>query len=98
MGGTERPYCQWQEISWSGQGTQVQPNQGRLQTWQLAEEEHSQREEETLDDCPRTLGEKTDNLGRCLGRNKSWIKPLFFLLFGLIPVGRGLVLRGSLHD
>merc|ERR1712158_131226 len=37
-----------QELSWPWQGTQVQPDQGRQQARQLAEEEQSEAEEEAI--------------------------------------------------
>merc|ERR1712172_397528 len=38
-----------QELSWSWQGSQVQPDQGRKQACQLAEEEQPQAQEEAID-------------------------------------------------
>merc|ERR1712080_545627 len=72
---------QWQEVSWSWKGTQVQPDQGSIQERELAEEEHSECEEEALDgDCPRTKG-RGPSLGHCLGRNIPWIKATLVFLF-----------------
>merc|ERR1712080_733283 len=48
-------YCCRQELSRPWQGTQVQPDQGRQQARQLAEEEQSEAEEEAIDcdlSCP----------------------------------------------
>merc|ERR1712051_344844 len=41
--------CRWQELPWPWKGTQVQPDQGRKQARQLAEEEQSEAEEEAID-------------------------------------------------
>merc|ERR1712083_96429 len=46
--GTSRTDCCRQELSRSWQGSQVQPDQGRQQARQLAEEKQSQAEEEAI--------------------------------------------------
>merc|ERR1712083_485719 len=46
--GTSWTDCRRQELSWSWQGSQVQPDQGRQQARQLAEEKQSQTEEEAI--------------------------------------------------
>merc|ERR1719341_2422826 len=50
-GGSRR--ANWQELSWPWKGTQIQPDQGRQQARQLAEEEQSEAEEEAIgwDSC-----------------------------------------------
>merc|ERR1712172_287659 len=47
--GTSWTYCSRQELSRSWQGSQVQPDQGRKQACQLAEEEQPQAQEEAVD-------------------------------------------------
>merc|ERR1711862_888877 len=47
--GAERSDCCWQVIPWAWKGSQVQPNQGRFQESQLAQEELPQAPQEALD-------------------------------------------------
>merc|ERR1739842_87282 len=46
--GAARTDCRWQELSRPWKGTQVQPDQGRKQARQLAEEEQPEAEEEAI--------------------------------------------------